>query len=100
MDGQCHGISVAVYFGELYKFWFVLHFRYLENVEMTFIQNTYFRCNFPFCLRELNTFDSSEPLKSCLCLTGMRDLRTASFDPKPEALLSGIYSYLEQFPVM
>jgi hypothetical protein len=80
--------------------WFVLNFRHLENVEIKFIQNIYFRCNFPFCLREPKTFYSSEPLKSCLCLTGMRDLRTPSFDPTPEALLSGLCRYLEQFPVM
>jgi len=74
--------------------WFVLNFRYLENFGMKFIQNIYSRCNFPFCLHELKTSDSSEALKSCLCLTGTRDLQTASFDPTPKALFSGLCSYL------
>ena len=82
--------------------WFVLNFRYLENVEMKFIKNTsmYFPCNFLFCLREMKSFDSSELLTSCLSFTGMRDLRTVSFDPTPETLFSVLCSNLEQFPVM
>ena len=74
--------------------WFVLNFRYLENAEMKCIQNIYARCNFPFCLRELKTSVSFETLKSCLCLTGMRDLQTASFDPTHKALFSGLCNHL------